>query len=318
MRNGLFLLVALGLVGVGCADADTTSGSGGGSTSSTTTSTTNTGGSTSGTGGSTTTTSGTGGGTTTGTGGSGPDSCLDDTVQLLISEIATQPGPAEFFEVYNPSAQAVDVTDYYISDNSIYYAIADGTAWNPMGTPGTDFLVQFPAGTTIPSGEVVTIESGDLSDFFTTYGSCPDFTLRSGVTCNGSPVPQMKIPATVGGVAATSNLSNDGEMLVLFCFGGGNVVHDVDYVTWDDDLTDLNTHVLKTGKPGYSADTAIASQSLAPKPAVAETIARCTTTETGETMTGGNGLLGHDETSETLATSFTIETAPTPGSPTCN
>jgi hypothetical protein len=27
------------------------------------------------------------------------------------------------------------------------------------------------------------------------------------------------------------NLSEHGEMLVLFCFGGGNVVHDVDYVT---------------------------------------------------------------------------------------
>jgi hypothetical protein len=316
MRNGLFLLVGLGLV-AGCADADTTSGTGGGSSTSTT-STSSTGGS--GTGGSsTTTTSSTGGGTTTGTGGGGPDSCLDDTVQLLISEIATQPGAGEYIEVYNPSAQAVDVTDYYLSDNSIYYAMANGTAWAPQGTPNTDFLVQFPAGTSIPSGEVVTIESSDVADgFFTTYGVCPDFSLKAGVTCNGSAVPQMKIPATVGGVAATSNLSNDGEMVILFCYGGGNVVHDVDYVTWDDDLTDANTHVDKTGKPGYSADTATASQSLAGKPAVGETIARCNTTETGEAMTGGNGLLGHDETSETLATSFTIQTAPTPGSPTCN
>ena len=78
-----------------------------------------------------------------------------ETEHLLISEVATQPGEAEFIEIWNPGVNAVDLSIYYMSDNSAYYGIAAGMAWAPGGTPETDFLFGFPPGTMIGGGEVL-------------------------------------------------------------------------------------------------------------------------------------------------------------------
>jgi len=256
--------------------------------------------------------SGATGGGTAGAGGTFVDPCTMDTVHLLLSEVATQPATDEYVEIWNPSTTAVDLSNYYLSDNSVYHGIASGTAWAPGGTPDTDFLVQFPAGTIIDAGGVLTIEFG--TDFEGLGASCPDLTVRDNVMCNGNAVPQMITP-TNGGLGANvgSLLSNDGEMLMLFCWGGGDIVYDVDYVNWDDD-SDPNTHVDKSAVAGYQPDTSEANQAEASKPAVDESIGRCTDMENGETTSGGNGLLGHDETSENFAVSWRILVTSSPGS----
>src|SRR5437870_5090318 len=43
---------------------------------------------------------------------------------VLISEISVTPAAAEFIEIYNPTAAAVDLTNYYLSDNAGYHGIA--------------------------------------------------------------------------------------------------------------------------------------------------------------------------------------------------
>ncbi len=314
----------------GCADGETTNTTST-STSTSTTSSSGTGGTTSGTGGGSTggggsSSSGTGGagGGTGGSGGTGPDACLtSEATHVLINEVSTHPDTDEFIEIHNPGSAAVDLTNYYLSDNSVYHGIAAGDAWAPGGTPNTDFLVQFPPGTTIAAGEILVIEFG--TDFEGTYSSCPDFTVRSGVTCNSNAVPQMVVPTNGGlGTNVGSLISNHGEMAMLFCWSPGYLVHDVDYVNWDA-YADANTHVDKTNVTGYLPDTDEATQRAvaAPEPATNpndpdESIGRCDDTEDDETATGGNGLLGHDETSETFNTSFVIIT-PSPGvANTCN
>ncbi|MBI4951794.1 MAG: lamin tail domain-containing protein [Myxococcales bacterium] len=265
---------------------------------------------------SSTTTSGSGGtGGSGATGGSGGDSgngiCdLIGSDHLLVSEVGSQPDAAEFIEIWNPGSTTVDLAKYYLSDNAAYYGIAAGTAWNPqVNQPGSDFLAAFPPGTTLGPNEVLTIQAG--TDFFGTFAVCPDFVLApaaaADTTCNGSVVPKLVEPANGGiGNSVGSKLSNAREMLMLFCWDAGPRVTDVDYVTWGPDDPAEPTRVDKTSVAGYLPDTARAQQSGAPAPALNEAIGRCTSVETGETTTGGNGAAGHDETSESMATTFSL------------
>jgi hypothetical protein len=185
-----------------------------------------------------------------------------------------------------------------------------------MGTEGTDFLAQFPAGTTIPADGVIVVSVAD--GFEGDWGHCPDFVMNSTGTpadCGGGTVPAMSVPAPNGSVGENLGrlLSNAREMVVLFTWAGdsSDLVRDVDYVTWGSEFDD-DSRVDKTGVGTYQPDTARASQNAAPTHANGQTIARCAM-ETGETTTGGNGIGGHDETSEQLGTSFTAESSPSPG-----
>jgi hypothetical protein len=128
----------------------------------------------------------------------------------------------------------------------------------------------------------------------------------------------MLIPAN-GSVGANDGalLSNDREMVVLFTWdGAATTVKDVDYVTWGTNF-DNNSRADKTGVAGYQADTARNAQ----KPASLVltdggvgnvSIERCGI-DNGETLSGGNGITGHDETSEDLGASFASQNTPSPG-----
>jgi hypothetical protein len=253
-------------------------------------------------------------GTTTGTagGGAGGGSPLVGN-HVLISEVAVTPDGAEFVEIWNPTADEVDLSDYYICDNSIYFDIAQGIAFNPAGSVGIDFLARFPAGTRLASGDVLVLTTGP--EFEATYQRCADFSLTSApVPCGASMVPPMDAPMN-GALADQSGgiFTNDGEMLVLFQWSGtsGEPVKDVDYVIWGETLG-VSERVDKTGEQGYAPDTAPEQQRPAPVPALGESIQRCAL-ETGEIEMGGNGLTGNDETSEPLDQTFTIGATPDPG-----
>src|SRR5207253_299487 len=93
---------------------------------------------------------------------------------LLITEIAVQPAGAEFIEIANRGTAAVDLSNYYLSDNASYYTIASGMPWNPPTmNPGTDFLARFPAGAMIPPGGVVVVATDPM--FQVVFHRCPDF-----------------------------------------------------------------------------------------------------------------------------------------------
>lgn len=310
------LAVSLGMTVVACASEGTTStgttGAGGdpsGAGGTTVTSTTSSTGGTTGIGGSTTTTTGTSTSSTSGVGGGGT---LGD--HLVISEVGVAPAGGEFIEIYNPTAAEVDLSEYYLSDNSAYPSIAAGKPWAPVtSNPGTDFLAQFPAGTKLAGGAVVVVATSPTYEM--QFSKCPDFILAaSDLTCATGTAKAMIAP-TNGGIGDTAGLSNDREMVILFHWAGAvnTPAEDVDYVTWGVMFEDA-TRVDKTGIAGYLADTARANQKPAIAPPATQSIERCgPTLEAGEKSAGGNGITGHDETSEPLDTNFKLQTKPTPG-----
>jgi lamin tail-like protein len=319
-RALLGFTVSMGLILVGCGSDGTTStgtsgaggGAGGTGASSVTSSAVGTGGAM-GTGGGSATTTAAGTTTTAGSSSSsGGGGTLGD--HLLISEIGVAPAGGEFIEIYNPTAAAVDLTEYYLADNSGYFSIAQGKPWTPVtSNPGTDFLAQFPAGTMIAAGAVVVVATSAAYEM--QFSKCPDFFLSTKpVTCANAPAKLMLSP-TNGGIGDVAGLSNDREMAVLFHWAGAanTPVEDVDYVTWGVMFED-STRVDKTGIAGYASDTVRASQKPAPAPLVNESIERCgPVLEAGEKSAGGNGITGHDETSEPLDTNFKAQPKPTPG-----
>ncbi|NUO53247.1 MAG: lamin tail domain-containing protein [Polyangiaceae bacterium] len=308
--SSLVTTVLLGsLAALGACGDDTSDGGGSGGSDSPTTSTTTTStkASTGSTSSSSTTSTSTTSSVTTGAGGG------VDADHLLINEVVVAPeGGSEFVEIHNPTAASVALDDYYLSDNSTYFDLANGDPWNPTtNNPGTDFLGQFPAGLEIPAGGYLVI--GFDPGYFDAWGGCPDLYIAPApVDCNGSMVPNM-LETEDGSITDASNLSNSREMLVLFTWSGNtaDVLQDVDYVTWGADFED-GSRADKTGVTGYQADTAPANQVGALAPMATSSIERCGP-EVGETQSGGNGITGQDETSEDFSASFAVEVAPTPG-----
>ncbi len=320
-RALLGFTVSMGLILVGCGSEGTTGttgttgtgGAGSGTGGTTVTSTTAGTGGTMGTGGgSATTATGTTSGGSTTTSGAGGGGTLGD--HLLISEIGVAPAGGEFIEIYNPTGASVDLTEYYLADNSGYFSIAQGKPWVPVtNNPGTDFLAQFPAGTKIAAGAVVVVATSAAYEM--TFSKCPDFFLSTKPVMCANAVAPLMISPTNGGIGDVPSLSNDREMVILFHWAGvaNTPVEDVDYVTWGVMFEDA-TRVEKNGVPGYAADTVRASQKPAIPPLVNESIERCgPVLEQGEKSAGGNGITGHDETSEALGASFKAQTKPTPG-----
>jgi hypothetical protein len=302
---------AFGAVAAGCASGSSETAAT--TTTHTTSSTTSSHGGTGGTGG-----TDAGGGGAGNTGGQAPNGCTAGADHVVISEVAVAPAGGEFVEIWNRGASAVTLDHYYLSDNSAYYGIATGQPWNPVATAETDFLAQFPAGATLGPNELLVIQAAS-GDFSATYGSCPDYVLAAaGVACGSGTVPPMVTPPNGGiGTAIGSLISNDREMLMLFCWdGSSSTVRDVDYVTWGTEFEDA-TRVDKSGVAGYVADTPRASQLPAAAPLALQSIARCTANESAEPTSGGNGISGHDETGENLGAAFQILCTPTPGENSC-
>lgn len=300
------ITITLGVVA--CGD-DSGSGGAGGSTTSTTSSTKSASGSTTGSTTSTTTTTTSTGTTTSSTTGVGGGAEAD---HLVINEIVVGPNEQEIVEIHNPTAAAVALDDYYLSDNSTYVDLASGGAWNPItNNPGTDFLARFPAGSSIPAGGVIVI--GFDAGYEVAFGGCPDFYMGTAdLPCGNGMVPAME-QTEDGSITDASNLSNAREMLVLFTWTGdtNDLLQDVDYVTWGD-MFEAGSRADKSAEPGYQPDTAVDMQLPAPAPMPTNSIERCGP-EVGESTSGGNGITGHDETSENLGASFLVEAAPTPG-----
>jgi uncharacterized protein len=220
---------------------------------------------------------------------------------LLLTEIALAPGGGEFIEIYNPTANAVDLSTYYLSDNGNYFKL-------PAGAPAIgidDFIVQFPAAASITPAGVVTVATGTAALFTTAYGAPPTYSIAD---------------ATITHVVidGTPSLTDAGEIVVLFQWDGTSaLVKDVD-IMLAGAPTATNGLVSKSGlaqgNSAYATDAnTIANQAATPAAGVST---KRILPETGhETQAGvGNGITGDDETSEdTSVTWDSTFTAPTPG-----
>ena len=240
-----------------------------------------------------------------------PDAAIDaphdsattqSTAHVLLTEVALAGAGAEFIEVANPTTQPIDLTHYYLSDNGNYFKLPAGTS--AVGLSQGDFIAQFPAGAMLAPGAIITIATGTATAFTAAYGSAPTYSIAD---------------ATIDVVASsgTPGLTDSGEIVVLFDWDGTSpLVKDVDLVLAGAP-TAINGVVSKSGFMQMNASYAIDADTIANQPTApaAGTSTKRIASEVGhETQSGsGNGITGHDETSEDEAVTWdTTFTAPTP------
>ncbi len=253
---------------------------------------------------------------------------------IVFSEVRTQPGNNEGIEIYNPTNASVDLSDYriynatFISPDGLsdcrYYNHAILIDGGTCGEAFTDFDIQFPAGSSIGAGQIRVIAINGATSFCAA-GNC------------ANAMPDFEIPPTDGGQSATvpdmrgvwhlnqaaGLLTNASEDLILYKWDGvqGSNVQDVDYFIYGNGIrTD------KTGVGTYLNDTLVAAQQVFDSGTLladagfanSSSYVRGCYNELGETKTGGNGITGHNETSENLGASWFLGTpnfgVKTPGS----
>jgi|GEM_PF-1184100 len=249
---------------------------------------------------------------------------------LLITEICVTPTPAEFVEIYNPTDSPIDLTDYYLCDaiyslDQDYINLVDCT-YTPWSS---DFLAQFPDGEIIAPGEALwmCIDADSAASYYPEID--PDFELHPDVVPDE--VPNMidpgidycqQIDPWIG--TSAYMLSNGAEVMILYHWDGeGDLIRDVDIAQWGDISAQINVYKTGLAKDGpdpdtfstfYLDDTPVGDQDYIASSghSAGESWQRLGVDEGAEVLSGGNGVTGHDETSEDLSNTW-IEAESTPG-----
>ena len=237
-------------------------------------------------------------------------------VHLLLTEAVVSPTSDEFIEIYNPTGAPVDLTNYYLSDDEDY-ALYAGTFGNGPAPNiiSSDFIVQFPPAEEINPGQVVVI-AFDGAEFDTTFGFKADYEI------NGTdPLTPDMLQSDVG---ASAGLTNTGENACLFYWDGiTDLVVDVDMVnlgtpSTTNDIAD-KTGLAVDGPDGdtltttYLADAFTMPMQLA-DPGSGFSTKRVILEGANEINSGGNGITGHDETTENILVTWdTLYVPPDPG-----
>ncbi len=266
---------------------------------------------------------------------------------ILITEFAVRPTDAEFIEIFNPTSDLVDLSNYYLTDYR-YSGSANANYWHfpdvriplaPDPEFPNDFLARFPAGSVIAPGQSILIALHDDAEFTAYWSSgltavVPDFELFQDGSADGVPGMVDPGPAPNGEayIQSAAGLSNGRELIVLFYWDGeSDLLQDVDIVQWSDlgpdysTLSPNKTNVWVDGPDAgtdstqYLPDTEPQGQSVASDVYGAHdyglTVSRINFQEGDEVDVNGNGITGHDETSEDYSVTWRKDTVPTPGSP---
>jgi len=218
---------------------------------------------------------------------------------LIFTEIVITPSESEYIKIKNPTSSDIDLSNYYLSDavdtslGAFYYNLPSGT--NYHSGSGSDFTVRFPDGYILGAGQTIIIAARD-DYYFNTYGDSADLVIKTDFRMALDGVP------TVGG--APSYLDNTQESLVLFYWdGSSSVLQDVDYFVWGSRLNCVD----KTGVSGYHNDTPVSEQQFLAAHVDGEKFQRIGDEGT-EADSNGNGITGHDETSEPFTETWQIVT----------
>lgn len=236
---------------------------------------------------------------------------------LLLTEVG--PRDPEFIEIYNPTSSTIDLSTYYLSDTNQYWLLPGHVAGHALATinvGNSDFVVRFPAAM-LPPGGVATIAVRG-SDYVDEYGELPTFTIRQGVS-GATPMIPIVIPATGG----TSLITDSGEMLALFQWDGlSDLVRDVDIVVGGLN-PDINNRLAPKGVvdgpdpdliPSAYLPDALTIGDMARDAGGSQTYKRIAHEDGHELASDGNGILGHDETSEQIRMTWDSGSSPaTPG-----
>lgn len=212
---------------------------------------------------------------------------------LIFNRIAVKPDQGELIEIYNPTNETVDLSNYYLSDQNDYYNwIFDNTST----INSRDFLIKFPNGSQIQSEESFIISTTSSEDFLNYYNQAPNISL-------------IDTEFEIFEIGSNAGLDNNQEMLVLFYWDGNSeIIQDVDYFLWGSTLRGFS----KTTDDGYPYnDTILDDQTFIRNYGTSDfydsLYIRLDINEYDEIQFDGNGITGHDETSENFIVSWSVE-----------
>ena len=223
---------------------------------------------------------------------------------VIFTEVVLTPSDGEYVRISNPTSLAVDLSDYYLTDatdassNKYYYNLPTGE--NFWSGSSSDFIGRFPSGYTLEAGASINVSLRSEDKYFSTYGLSPDLSLDSdfldavdGISTRGN--------------SGAQKLANTSESLILFFWDGSSpIVKDVEYLLWGD-ATHQSVAIDKSAIDGYQPDTPVSEQSFITAHEIDQKLVRTETLSEGlELQEGGNGITGHNETSEPFSDTWTI------------
>lgn len=253
---------------------------------------------------------------------------------VLISEFVVTPTAGEFIEIYNPTSETIDLTNYYITDATFaggptyYYQIVTGGGGG--GSFG-DFNARFPDGASIAPGEHQTLSLSGSTNFVATYGVDPTYELFEDDAAPDA-IPDM-LEAVPGSINGQGGLTNGGEVIIVYYWDGeSDLVQDVDYVVWGDKAEAVDKTGVSIDGPDadsdpstYADDTPIDDQYVVnadndddeePHDAGMSAQRVLDVEDVEDWGPGGNGITGHNETSENtswMGGIWSFNATPTPG-----
>jgi len=220
---------------------------------------------------------------------------------LLITEVAVSPTEAEFIEIFNPSKTTIALDTVYLADRIDFHQLPGGA----LKTGRFDFIARFPNGATLKPGAYAVVALDGLK-FKVVFNKPPDYELFA----TDAAIPDMVEPHK-GLFGSTAGLTDTGEVLTAFSWDGkSDRVQDLDYVVWKGSTATAVFRTVSTCVDGpdinattscYKNDTPVTQQSSIVPPQTGGSMQRCNYLETGEKKSGGNGVGGHDETSESFS-----------------
>ena len=224
---------------------------------------------------------------------------------LLLTRVVTQPDAAESFSIYNPTDSPIDLTNYYICDDKDYYKMQTASDLAPSN-PIKGFTSKFPSISIDAYDTLVVILHANYSDFYEDSFS-PGLVMYVDQNNSMIETEEGSFGAPVQGDGdPVPKLDDEEELLILFFWDGNpsSAIQDVDYFIWGNSQNAID----KSDILGYQNDTPYDNQLYF------ETVAmqyyaysRIGTEEIDETQTGGNGITGHDETSENFRESWEVK-----------
>ena len=253
--------------------------------------------------------------------------------KLLLTEISTTGNDQEYVEIHNPNNEAVDLSDYYLTDaiystgQQYYWRIAEGSPNQATVGGGAffDFHARFPDGYEIAAGATLVISMPGSSAFEGHFGFLPDLEMyEDGSSADG--VPDMRYvfgddnnnsiidrTGTGAGQPSTPGLTNGGETVILYHWvSGEDRVVDIDIFAYKDPSYGTTSFFFNKTGQSVGSHSYLPEQGTSESRAFPESVSfgnsyqRIDPGEATQTPTGSNGVLGADETSELFAVAFAM------------
>jgi len=259
-----------------------------------------------------------------------PPDPSEQAQHLLITEVRTR--GAEFVEIHNPLDLDVPLGRYFLTDaiyqfgQQFYWRITEGDPSQETigGGQFDDFHGKFPDDAVIAAGQTITVAIAGSDAFYAEYFIQPDYELfEDGDAPDAIPDLVEVFPGSLAAVQEPygnpPGFSNAAETVVLYWWDGqSDLVTDVDVFFWDTEGDNesilFSKNGVTVGGATYGPELPVSQQQpFLDQVGTGESYTRAGLPESGENQDGfGNGVAGHDETSEVFMESFTVTTA-TPG-----